>query len=247
MKHEDSKKRNHDVIDSYLSGETLEQVGKKYAITRERARQIIKQAGIDFKKCGAYAQKIIKKQASADALKKQKDKKCIDIYGCKNDELLSLNDGFIRSKKQSKAHRYLRQKRNAAYRGVVFNLTFPQWVDVWNQSGLYDSRGRGIDGYCMSRRGDSGAYEVGNVYIASVIENSAEGIKVAHSNNKKLNREHRFIGIGRGKGWTLTIGGKYKSQFRGKHIGLFTTKEDAETRYKEVVAEYESMKSKESK
>lgn len=62
--------------------------------------------------------------------------------------------------------RYGAQKAHANARGVAFTLTFEEWWALWEQSGKWHLRGRGVGQYCMARKGDSGGYDPGNVYIA---------------------------------------------------------------------------------
>lgn len=73
---------------------------------------------------------------------------------------------------------YRTQKYNARNRGVQFLLSFDQWLAIWRDSGKLDQRGRGIGKFCMSRRGDAGAYEVGNVFIQEHVANSQEGSRL---------------------------------------------------------------------
>ena len=53
-------------------------------------------------------------------------------------------------------------------------LAFEEWLAVWEASGQLAQRGRGKDRYCMSRYGDEGNYELGNVFIQSFGKNSSE-------------------------------------------------------------------------
>jgi len=227
------------IIEAFKQGKTLEEIGEQYKISRERVRQILKIEGITSKQGGAHIRRLDSEKSQTIAIKEKKNKKCIATYGCTTDELTRLNDGEISSKKQSKAQKFKKQLNNARLRGVVFNLTFPQWVAVWEESGLYDARGRGKSGYCMARYGNTGAYEIGNVYIASVIENSRDGIKVAHDNNKKFNRINNRCG--KGKGWVRNARGRYEAKFRNKYIGSFKTQVEAEMCYKKAVTEYLSQ------
>lgn len=68
-------------------------------------------------------------------------------------------------------HKYQVHKAGAKRRGIPFLLTFEEWTHIWFTSGKWDQRGWGADKYCMCRYGDKGAYEVGNVYIATNKEN----------------------------------------------------------------------------
>lgn len=71
---------------------------------------------------------------------------------------------------------YLMQRHNARRRGIGFELTFPQWLGLWERSGKLDERGRGANRYCMARFGDAGPYAVGNVKIVTHSENSSESV-----------------------------------------------------------------------
>lgn len=61
--------------------------------------------------------------------------------------------------------KWVHQRIHSVKRGIPFNLTFNEWWDIWDKSGKYEERGCKRGQYCMSRVGDLGAYEVGNVFI----------------------------------------------------------------------------------
>lgn len=70
---------------------------------------------------------------------------------------------------------YGNQKRNALRRGKGFDLTFAQWLYIWLESGRWLERGKEGHQYCMSRVGDKGGYEIGNVFIQTNRENLRQG------------------------------------------------------------------------
>jgi hypothetical protein len=70
---------------------------------------------------------------------------------------------------------YQQQKWNAARRKIQFNLTYSEWLEIWTASGKLDQRGKQAGGYVMSRFGDKGNYEIGNVHITTTEENTREG------------------------------------------------------------------------
>lgn len=72
---------------------------------------------------------------------------------------------------------YTQHKSNAKARGVPFLLTFDEWKEIWLASGKWAERGRGAKKYCMCRKGDAGAYEVGNVFIDRNARNVSDGNK----------------------------------------------------------------------
>lgn len=69
---------------------------------------------------------------------------------------------------------YRKQRRNAELRGVDFQLTFEEWLKLWEDSGHLAERGPRKGQYCMARYGDKGSYKVGNVRICTVTENHLE-------------------------------------------------------------------------
>jgi len=79
-------------------------------------------------------------------------------------------------KKLEKAFR--KQKYQAEKkRNIEFRLTFDQWLDIWEKSGHLEERGRRKGEFVMSRNGDDGAYEIGNVFIQPHSSNASDAKK----------------------------------------------------------------------
>ena len=76
--------------------------------------------------------------------------------------------------KQAKA-KWFAQRQNARRRGIEFDFPFESWLQFWLDSGHWHERGVGLDGYVMSRKGDTGPYRIDNVEIKKNIENLSEG------------------------------------------------------------------------
>jgi hypothetical protein len=66
------------------------------------------------------------------------------------------------------------QRRHARRRGIEFQLTFEQWLLIWETSGRLPERGKETGQYVMARPGDQGPYAVGNVRIITVNQNAGE-------------------------------------------------------------------------
>ncbi len=64
---------------------------------------------------------------------------------------------------------YADHQRNAYKRQIDFKMTFSEWWGFWSEH--YTRRGGESWQLCMARIGDEGAYEVGNVYIATQDQN----------------------------------------------------------------------------
>ena len=69
---------------------------------------------------------------------------------------------------------YADHKSRAKKRNLSLTLSFDEWLAIWTNSGKLDLRGRGAGKYCMSRVGDKGGYDMGNVFIQSFSANSAD-------------------------------------------------------------------------
>ena len=70
--------------------------------------------------------------------------------------------------------RFREQYCNACRRNILWKLSYEQWLMIWIRSGKLFFRGKKSQEYCMARKGDKGAYEVGNVEIKTNFENQVE-------------------------------------------------------------------------
>jgi hypothetical protein len=88
---------------------------------------------------------------------------------------------------------YSKQKSNAKSRSINFTLTFEEWWDIWQQSGKWEERGKKKGQYVMSRKGDTGPYAIGNVFIQTCNQNCREANKGKPGTFKGriLSEEHR--------------------------------------------------------
>lgn len=68
--------------------------------------------------------------------------------------------------------KFVRQRSNAKQRGIDWQLTFEEWMDIWNSSGKWGERGN--KGYVMARNFDTGPYAVDNVKIVKTEINSGD-------------------------------------------------------------------------
>ncbi len=66
---------------------------------------------------------------------------------------------------------FINQRKRASQRGVGFIFTFEAWVAWWGDD--FVLRGRQCDSLQMGRYGDTGPYEIGNVYKVTKAENEA--------------------------------------------------------------------------
>jgi hypothetical protein len=161
----------------YRSGKTLSEIGSMYGVTRERVRQIISKHANVTAKDGGQSVRAKRRKLSKQA---RMDMKSLEKHGCSYEQYRQLVSMGSASKKAgdntqntTPTGAFKSQRRNAIRRGIGWKITLWEWWSVWADSGKWDQRGRGKSGYVMCRSGDTGDYEIGNVYIASAVHNSS--------------------------------------------------------------------------
>jgi hypothetical protein len=157
----------------YRAGQTLEQIGQQYKMTRERVRQVISELGVKAVDGGAHLLGIRRRAERAA----QRDARFMRRYGCTFDQYRSVcQKGWSaerRGRERTPMGAFLRQRCTAKGRGIEFKFKFWDWWLVWEKSGHWHERGRGR-GYVMARFNDAGPYSPENVKIVLAAENVAE-------------------------------------------------------------------------
>lgn len=87
--------------------------------------------------------------------------------------------------------KYWVQKAGAKRRSIIFELTFEEWLEIWEASGHFEERGRQAHQYHMARHGDRGPYAVGNVKIITASQNIKEGKGCKGLKRPPFSEEHR--------------------------------------------------------
>lgn len=146
--------RELEMVDLFKSGQTLQAIGDRFALTRERVRQLLSRHQVS-REDGGYT----KKRGA--------------LYGYTAEEFKEIERRFPKC-----AIRWIAQRNAAKNRGIEWKLTFREWIGIWD--GHWEQRGRG-HGMVMCRKRDQGAYEVGNVFIApGTFNNAAYQIRKWH-------------------------------------------------------------------
>jgi hypothetical protein len=168
------------------------------------------------------------------------------VYGCSREVVLALNGGQKTYLAGSKAFAFKCQRQNAKHRGVAWEITFPEWVAVWDASGKWAERGRKRGQYVMARYGDVGPYRVGNVEIQQTNEN------VKDWNDRGGAMRITLAMIGKGRGWYYHAGPKtpqgrpYRANFRGMTLGHYATPDEARAVYIAAVSNFRAQQSTQS-
>lgn len=132
-----------------------------------------------------------------------------------------------------------RQKNAAIFRGVEWQLSFDQWLEMWTASGHWHERGRHVGQYVMARKGDVGPYAFGNVYICTCSQNVRD-FRTAHgaAHYIAMRRSHLERALTT-RGWTYLPHRNKKNPYQvtafKKYIGSFPTQHEAEVAHRDFV------------
>jgi hypothetical protein len=156
----------------YREGHTLQQIGTVFGVSRERVRQIIVREGVTWKDGGLHRKAIAKKEKASALAAARLEFRANKAFGCGLGQAITLNDGNNIWAASGKAKRYRQQRKNAERRNIDCRLSFPEWCQIWADSGHWHERGRHDgDAYVMARRQDFGPYAPWNVYITTWRQN----------------------------------------------------------------------------
>lgn len=173
----ESERRADRMAAMYRSGMTLHQIGEKFGISRERVRQVMtRNLGITQKDGGKTKRSEVRRARRAA----QRDAEYLASHGCTWDQYKEVREigramvaqgiGIYRTPLRA----FISQQNNAKNRGISWGLNFWQWWTIWQESGKWEERGRAKDSFVMCRHRDEGGYEIGNVFIGTLSENSSD-------------------------------------------------------------------------
>lgn len=220
------EQRANEMEAMYRGGKTLEETGVHFGVSRERVRQILSARGINRSMGGAqHADKKAlsdgRRLARWQGSRSKKNASCNKHYGCDYETLIAANDGKNISVLRGKAHIYVMQRKNAIRRRIEWKLTFPEWCAIWAESGKWEQRGRGKDGYCMGRNSDAGPYALGNVHITTISANASDSYiyKPVGMRHVKWKRDGDGLTAREREVWTLSTQGYGPSKI-GALLGI---------------------------
>lgn len=159
--------RANAMAQSYAEGETLEKIGIRWGVTRERARQIIKKhAGITGRDGGravAARHRVVVRQKEMDEYKLRQCGATLSQWR----HLKKIGDEMVAqgaSIHRTPLYRYKSIKRNIC-KFTEFRMGLWEWWCLWQSSGHWEEAGRGAGHYWMQVIDRSKPVDIGNVRI----------------------------------------------------------------------------------
>jgi Sigma-70, region 4 len=213
--------RDAEIALTFLAGTSMEEIGQKFDLSRERIRQILVSNGVQMESGGFARRKKERKQLRDEAAERD----CLHRKGCTTAQLKTVP---MEARKQ-----HWQQRRNAKNRNIAWSLDLWAWWCIWRDSGHYNERGR--NGYVMARYGDVGGYVPNNVYICT----SSQNVKDGYVNKPVHMRKDKGM-LGSGRGWSIVKSPKdrpYMVQVRGVKTTYHATAEEARSAYLAAVAQ----------
>lgn len=137
-------------------GQTLQEIGDHYKVSRERIRQILKLHGITSRDSARLHKLTEAKRASNEA----KLDRFMRGAGCTRREYLAI------VAIDPRAPRAFREfLHNSRGRKLSCDMTITQWWQLWQESGHWAQRGRG-EGFGVCRLDPNGPMTLSNVHIS---------------------------------------------------------------------------------
>jgi hypothetical protein len=154
----------------FLSGKTLAEIGAVYGITHQAVSLRLKREGITADMGGARKQAEERLKETTAALFQTRE--AARLIKLKHQYGVASIAEYEALSRRGLLFAFKVQKRAAARRGIGWELSFQEWLGIWEASGKLGQRGRCRGQWVMGRNGDVGPYAVGNVFIITHADNT---------------------------------------------------------------------------
>ncbi len=172
-------KRKAEIRRRFLAGETMQEIGTSFGVTRERVRQILNEEGISGKNGGQKLKSALNRKSVIDQKREQREhqRRTLDQWvrqelGVSLITACKINGTPFKNKRElwtsnGACKKYLAVKRQAQRKHPETTyIGFKDWLHAWSQSG------HGTDGphpgWCMLRLDGDRPWSPGNIRVARV-------------------------------------------------------------------------------
>jgi DNA-binding CsgD family transcriptional regulator len=162
------------MMEMWRKGNSLESIGIKHNITRERVRQLIAKYHPGINITVKSARNAERRRKEEEVRKQNSQYRAVSVYGVSEYELREIQGNRKMSDTKGPALIYRQKQNDAKIRNIPWEFTLKTWFDTWQNSGKWPERGRGSKRFCMSRVGDIGPYSPSNARIITNSQNARE-------------------------------------------------------------------------
>jgi hypothetical protein len=152
------------ILDAYISGQTLQEIGDTFECSRENIRLILRDFDMSRNTGGAH----VRHQKRTYNLERDKvlSKKVrvALFHGCSLEEYEKL-----KTVKPDPVVAYVKSKNASISRNIKWDISLLDWWNIWTLSGKWNQRGVGHGKFVMGRKNYDGAYEKDNVFVTECV------------------------------------------------------------------------------
>jgi hypothetical protein len=150
-----------DMVSMYTNGDTLEKIGIKYGVTRERIRQYLSSRGITRENNPRHEFIVTRNLKRREEDLAAQNERSLARWGVSLSERKELTTMGVLSA-------YRNHERAATRDGYSFEMSLKEWWCAWKDSGHWDQRGKGKDKYVMTRIDRTLPLNIGNYEIITL-------------------------------------------------------------------------------
>jgi predicted DNA-binding protein YlxM (UPF0122 family) len=158
--------RDDEICELYRSGYTMQEIGDRYNISRQRIQQILAKFNMTYEDGGNH----VKSVARQEQLKQEMDERSFNNYGYTREQFHMLR-GTHEDYNKSALGKWYQFKKNCEIHGFELQLTPLEWWDIWQKSGKFHLLERAGDGYCLGRIDQKGPFSKENCVVRKFSEN----------------------------------------------------------------------------
>lgn len=169
------EQRNKQWIRLFVGGMTLQEVGERYNVTRERVRQVLAKHGLGRRDGGAAVRGMVRR----NMLAAKRNHRVLNRTGMFLSEFQKAQRRLVHGEKPYTVFMQFRSKTRRYHPDVAFTLTFGEWFELWSRSGKLGRHGRGKGKYVLARKSGDGPFSYENMEI----------IKFTHIRSRERNNK----------------------------------------------------------